>query len=208
MAASLCQIRDLPGLPLWPSQRRGLQLGSHCRPDATRCGGTRGLFASSCLIRVRFRIAGGGKKVSLLQVDHRVRLVIRARAPDAARHPLQGTFLAQDNTVPPRSLVSVWTSIHLGDSLQPMLPRPHPAVVFRSVSDGAVLLHTEDEVYFGLNVVGSRVWQLLAPECTELDDLCARLAQGYPEVDPAVLRADVAELLDQLVESKLLVAAA
>jgi hypothetical protein len=89
-----------------------------------------------------------------------------------------------------------------------MLPRPHPAVVFRTVSDGAVLLHTEHEVYFGLNAVGSRVWELLAPGCTELDELCARLAIVYPEVDPSVLRTDVAELVDQLLESKLLVAAA
>jgi len=86
-----------------------------------------------------------------------------------------------------------------------MLPKPHPAVVFRTVSDGAVLLHTEDEVYFGLNEVGSKVWRLLESGCSEMDDLCARLSEDYPEVDRAVLRSDIAELLKQLEEGQLVV---
>ena len=89
-----------------------------------------------------------------------------------------------------------------------MLPRAHPAVVFRTVSDGAVLLQTEDEVYFGLNAVGSRVWQLLVPDCTEMDDLCARFALDYPEVDANVLRADIGGLLEQLQKNGLVVATA
>jgi hypothetical protein len=80
--------------------------------------------------------------------------------------------------------------------------------VFRTVSDGAVLLQTEDEVYFGLNAVGSLVWRLLESECSDMDDLCSRLAVNYPEVDPAVLRSDVAELLRQLQEGQLVVASA
>ena len=86
-----------------------------------------------------------------------------------------------------------------------ILPRPHPAVMFREVSDGAVLLQMEDEIYFGLNSVGARIWQLLPPACTSLEDLCARLGEAYPEVPAAQLLADVTELLDQLRESKLLV---
>ena len=46
-----------------------------------------------------------------------------------------------------------------------MLPRPHPGVLFKTVSDGAVLLHVEEEIYFGLNDVGTRIWQLLPPTC-------------------------------------------
>ena len=59
--------------------------------------------------------------------------------------------------------------------VQAILPRPHPAVMFREVSDGAVLLQMEDEIYFGLNSVGARIWQLLPPASTDLDDLCAQL---------------------------------
>ena len=32
-----------------------------------------------------------------------------------------------------------------------------------AVEDGAVLLHAGQEVYYGLNAVGARIWQLLPP---------------------------------------------
>ena len=88
-----------------------------------------------------------------------------------------------------------------------MLPLPHPKVVSQTVSDGGVLLDTAGEVYFGLNAVGMRVWQLLPPSCKTLDELCANLAQAYPDVTPDQLRQDVTELLDQLGKQGLLVPA-
>ncbi len=88
-----------------------------------------------------------------------------------------------------------------------MLPLPHPKVVWQTVSDGGVLLDTAGEVYFGLNAVGIRVWQLLPPSCTTLEELCATLAQGYPEVGPDQIRQDVTELLWQLEQQGLLVPA-
>lgn len=91
--------------------------------------------------------------------------------------------------------------------VRPILPRPHPAVMFREVSDGAVLLQMEDEIYFGLNSVGARIWQLLPPKCVSLDELCAQLGATYPDVATDQLRADVTELLGQLQEAKLLVEA-
>jgi hypothetical protein len=86
-----------------------------------------------------------------------------------------------------------------------MLPRPHPGVLFKTVSDGAVLLHVDEEIYFGLNDVGSQIWQLLPPKCADLDALCARLSELYADVAPGVLRADVLELLAQLEENQLVV---
>lgn len=77
--------------------------------------------------------------------------------------------------------------------------------MFQPVADGAVLLHTADEIYFGLNAVGARVWQLLPPNCVELDELCSTLSASYPDADPAIVKADVAELLAQLRESRLVV---
>lgn len=91
----------------------------------------------------------------------------------------------------------------------PILPRPHPAVMFREVSDGgAVLLQMEEEVYFGLNAVGARIWQLLPPASTSLDDLCAQLGASYPDADPDRIRADATELIAQLLEQKLVVGTA
>lgn len=86
-----------------------------------------------------------------------------------------------------------------------MLPRPHPGVLFKTVSDGAVLLHVEEEIYFGLNEVGTRIWQLLPPACRDLNELCARLAEAYADVSPELLRADVVELLTELEANQLVV---
>jgi len=84
------------------------------------------------------------------------------------------------------------------------LPIQHHAVVFRAISDGAVLLHTGDEVYYGLNPVGARIWQLL-PESASMAQLCASLQVHYPDVDPGELQADVEELLGALRNSGLVI---
>ena len=86
-----------------------------------------------------------------------------------------------------------------------MLPKPHPSVLFKTVSDGAVLLHVDEEIYFGLNDVGARIWQLLPPACRDLGELCARLAEVYSDVPAEVLRADVVELLNELEANQLVV---
>lgn len=77
--------------------------------------------------------------------------------------------------------------------------------MFREVSDGAVLLQLEDEIYFGLNEVGVRVWQLLPPACSGLDELCAQLHARYSDVSADQIRSDVLELLEQLRGHKLVV---
>ena len=78
------------------------------------------------------------------------------------------------------------------------LPTPSPQVIHRSLPDGAVLFSTTDEVYFGLNSVASRVWELLPPVLTTLGELCTTLHAEYPDASPAVIRADILELLDHL----------
>jgi hypothetical protein len=86
-----------------------------------------------------------------------------------------------------------------------MLPVANPKVIYRALSDGAVLFSTEDEVYFGLNAVGARVWELLPPVSSTLDELCAALAAQYPDVDPNVIRSDVVELIEELRSHRLVV---
>ena len=106
---------------------------------------------------------------------------------------------------PPSSAVSTRTGSQMESATSAaVLPGHHGAVAFRTVSDGAILLHTEDEVYYGLNAVGVRVWQLL-PESPDLDGLCGALLLEYPDVAPAELRADVTELLDALGRAGLVV---
>jgi hypothetical protein len=79
-----------------------------------------------------------------------------------------------------------------------MLPAANPRVIYRSLPDGAVLFSTADEVYFGLNTVAARVWELLPPVSRSLDELLDHLGRQYPEVSPDVLRDDVRSLLAEL----------
>ncbi len=85
-----------------------------------------------------------------------------------------------------------------------MLPAADPNVIFKPLAEGAVLFSMKDEVYYGLNPVGMRIWQLLPPVHASLDDLCTSLQADYPQVDPAVLRSDVVELLAELTSLGLL----
>jgi len=84
-----------------------------------------------------------------------------------------------------------------------MLPVAKPDVVYQSLSEGAVLFSTTDEVYFGLNAVAARVWEALAVHTT-WDELYAAVAAEYPDTDPATLRGDILQLVDELLEQKLL----
>jgi len=80
-----------------------------------------------------------------------------------------------------------------------MLPSPISSVVFQRIDDGAVLFSPATEVYFGLNEVGAKVWQLLPPASVNIEELCLRLAADYPTVGADILRADVSELIAQLI---------
>jgi hypothetical protein len=84
-----------------------------------------------------------------------------------------------------------------------MLPRVNPEVLFKPVTDGAVLLHVSDEVYFGLNAVGATVWVHLPPASSTLEELCEKVRAEYPDAPPEQVRSDVQELLEELLRHKL-----
>lgn len=83
------------------------------------------------------------------------------------------------------------------------LPAPHPDVLCRAVSEGAVLLHTTEEIYFGLNEVGLMIWELLPPASGTMGEMVDTLSGRFPEVDAAEIRTDVEELLKELEENGL-----
>jgi hypothetical protein len=69
-------------------------------------------------------------------------------------------------------------------------------VMFRELDGEAVLLNLETGVYFGLNIVATRMWQLIAEQhvlSTVLDTLVAEY-----DADQNVLEADLLELGRQL----------
>jgi hypothetical protein len=79
-----------------------------------------------------------------------------------------------------------------------VLPTRNPNVIFKALATGAVLYSTANEVYFGLNSVGVRIWELLPPSQQTLDGLCAVLCAEYPDVPADVIRTDVVEILEDL----------
>ena len=75
-------------------------------------------------------------------------------------------------------------------------------VVLQDVDGESVLLNLDSESYFGLDEVGTRIWAVLtqAPSIQEAYE--ALLAQY--DVPPELLRADMEELIGQLVDNGLL----
>jgi hypothetical protein len=69
-------------------------------------------------------------------------------------------------------------------------------VMSRGVGDETVLLNLASGVYFGLNTVGARIWQLLS-EGKTLVDVCSALSEEY-DVRLAELQADVLRLAEEL----------
>ena len=86
-----------------------------------------------------------------------------------------------------------------------MLPQVNPKVIFKEQSDGAVLFSMDDEVYYGLNEVGAEIWALLPPVSNSVEEIRDAIAARYPEVDPAVIQADVTQLIADLLSHGLLI---
>ena len=74
-------------------------------------------------------------------------------------------------------------------------------VLFRELDDEAVLLNLKTGIYFGLNPVGTRVWQLLA-EHRVLSRVLEAVASEY-DVERDVLEQDLLQLARQLYEAGL-----
>jgi hypothetical protein len=71
-------------------------------------------------------------------------------------------------------------------------------VVFRDLKGEAVLLNLETGVYFGLDSVGSRIWNLIQ-EHESLEKVLSILLEEY-EVGKARCRKDLLEILAQMNE--------
>ena len=72
----------------------------------------------------------------------------------------------------------------------------HPSVICRELSDETVLLNIESGVYYGLDAVGTRVWQLIMQGRT-IANVCDTMIEEY-EVAAQVLHADVTRLVGEL----------
>ena len=75
-------------------------------------------------------------------------------------------------------------------------------VLFRLVSDEAVLVNLNTETYLGLNPVGARMWNVLT-DASSIQAAYDLLLQEY-DVEPSQLRRDLEEFVAQLLEHQLM----
>ena len=77
-----------------------------------------------------------------------------------------------------------------------------PHVLSQEVSGETVLLDLESEYYFGLDAVGTRIWQLIR-DSGELRTIYNTLLEEY-EVEETQLRADLEALITDACERGLI----
>jgi len=78
---------------------------------------------------------------------------------------------------------------------------PEP-VLMQELDGEAVLLHLDAGKYFGLDLVGTRMWQLLASSST-IQSAFDQLLQEY-DVDADRLRLDLERMVTELSEKRLI----
>ncbi len=80
--------------------------------------------------------------------------------------------------------------------------RPADHVIAKLVGEELILLDYEEELYFGLDPIGARIWELLADGRTLGETIDALLAEY--DVTREVLAADVEKLVAELESNGLL----
>jgi hypothetical protein len=75
-------------------------------------------------------------------------------------------------------------------------------VLIRFLDQESVLLNLETERYFGLDAVGTRMWQLVTAAAT-VEAALAQLVEEY-DASPETLRTDVTNLLQHLLDNGLI----
>lgn len=75
-------------------------------------------------------------------------------------------------------------------------------VLFQELGNETVLLDLKNEVYYGLDDVGSRLWQLLTENGNPVTAMTRLLAEY--DVDEGRLREDIGGLVEELHEARLI----
>jgi len=75
-------------------------------------------------------------------------------------------------------------------------------VLFQELGNETVLLDLKNEIYYGLDDVGSRLWRLLTEDGNPATAV-VRLLTEY-EVDEATLRENISGLVKELHEARLI----
>jgi hypothetical protein len=78
---------------------------------------------------------------------------------------------------------------------------PNRDAIVRELAGEAVILHLTAGTYFGLNGVGTRIWQLLETD-GHLRQVFDALCREY-DAPPAEIERDLLDLVSQLVQARL-----
>jgi hypothetical protein len=79
--------------------------------------------------------------------------------------------------------------------------RAKDSIISAELDNEAVLLNVETGIYFGIDAVGTRIWQLLEAG-SSVEDIFSQLQEEY-DVEPSELRTDLNEFLDVLQANEL-----
>ena len=75
-------------------------------------------------------------------------------------------------------------------------------ILFQKLGKEAVILHLDSEEYFGLDEIGTRIWEVLKQEGST-EKALSILLEEY-NVEEEILRADIEEIIAQLRKEKIL----
>jgi len=115
-------------------------------------------------------------------------------------HSMLDGLLLTPRTLAPSQIVL--PSFPVNESLSGRL-RAHPSVLSRELGGETVLLNLDSGVYYGLDAVGTRAWNLLAQERTVADVYSIMLEEF--DVSSDILQRDLTALVQELREKQLLV---
>jgi hypothetical protein len=73
---------------------------------------------------------------------------------------------------------------------------------FQRIEDDTIIVNPKDRMMHQLNEVGSRIWELIAKQQTVSGIICA-ITDEF-EVNPSAARNDIIQLLDKMLELKLI----
>lgn len=76
-------------------------------------------------------------------------------------------------------------------------------VLSSKIDEEAILMSFEAESYFGLDPVGSRIWELLSKQPATVDELVVLLMEEY-EINETICRKHVQEFICDMSAKKLI----
>lgn len=82
---------------------------------------------------------------------------------------------------------------------------PSPDAVESRVGDETVLLHLKSGIYFGLDAMGTRIWEMLKDGMASRE-ICARIAEEH-DVPLATVEEDARRFLGELKDNDIVVLA-